>query len=108
MNQDWESLYVFTLALVLTLLFSIREVIEQELHRNKGKWELRVWLATKALTAGLIGLTVFNALQQLQIVINLWGFNFTLNDSVAIFFTVSSMVFLDDLITKARQKIKEK
>ena len=104
--QNFETLYIFLMAFAIIILYSIREVVEQEFHRSRSWFENTLVVGSRGIMGGLIVIISYDALIELNLTLHIVGMEILVKDKVAIFISTIAMLFSDDLIFRTKRKIR--
>lgn len=103
--EDLKALYVFIVALVVTFLYTVREVVEQELHKTRTSKENFLIISTRVIMTAIVVVLLYGALEQLSLNVKIFNLEIEIKDKVAVFIAVVTSLFTDSLIIRGKKQL---
>ena len=94
---DIKTLYIFMLGVLLTLLYHIEQMIEEEEHKAKGFWTMCALLFTKASIGGILIILIYYTLLEFNIEFTLLNMNVKFGEWTNLFIAGTFSLFGSDM-----------
>lgn len=104
--QDIKTLYIFILGVLLTLLYYIEEIIEEQEYKQKAIPMIIALAFVKSILGGVLIVLIYYTLQELKIEFVLFNINIKFGDYTNLFIAGAFSLFGSDMFRMFKNKLE--